>query len=204
MQKPNDWEKAQRQTQFGTVRLPADGYVCKIMSVQDTVSQTGKPMLKIALDIAEGEYAKHFWDRYNSRKKYNPDAKWPCIGIVMKTNDDGSTNGGFKNFVECVRESNGGWEPSWDDNFETKFKGAAVGCVFIEEEYEPEKFSVKPDFAHFKSVSDIREGKFDVPKPKLYAGSNNQAGQKPQGQSNYQDDDLPEGFQTIDESEIPF
>ena len=224
MVKPTDFDSAQRQTTFGeSKKLPADGYICRIIRVKESTSKAGKPMLKIALDIDDGEYKGFFREVFDRRVKYKADAEWPCIAIVMTQNDDGSTNGGFKNFIECVKESNNGWQPMWGDKFESHFSKQLVGCVFKVEEYEgndgKKHQTTKPDFAHFKSVQQIRDKDFKVPEfvPAEPKRSNNGV---PDGYTNYTpyvndmppasdfpadfpEDDLSEGFQMIDE-EPPF
>lgn len=207
MLKPKGFDAAERQGDY--LKLPAGGYICQIVSVQETTSQsTGKPMIKIALDIADGsQYQNYYRNIFNKRKKDNPDAKWPCISNVVTINDEGFTSGAFKNFIECVRESNGGWEPSWDDNFCNKLKAARVGVVFGEEEYEDRegkiRTSVKPGYGHFKNIQEIKEGAFNIPEKKTLDKPNKGYQATPGGGSSL-DDEIPEGFTTIDESEIPF
>lgn len=234
MQIPNDWNNTARQTQFGgTPQLPPDGYVCKIIRVQQTMSKErpgkpAKPMLEVAIDIAEGEFKGFFRDRFEYRVKYDPEAKWPGVARCMTQNENGSTNGGFKNFIECVQESNSGWQPAWNESFEEKFRGQLVGVVFKLREYigndDKKHQSVEPDFAHFKNVRDIREGNFDQPKQQLIEEqtlSQQQGGytnytpqvqqepwnapaQAPAGQPPMQQEELPEGFTMINEDDIPF
>lgn len=211
MNMPSDWNDTQRQTQFGGARkLPADGYVCRIIKVQDTESQSHKPMLKIMMDIHEGEYKGFFKNKYESRVKYNPDkeVKWPCVGMVMKQTDEGATNGAFKNFIMCVQESNPGWNPQWNESFEACFKNKLVGAVFIEEEFETQDGRIasntKPDFGHFKSIADIRKGAgvgYEIPQPKLL---DKQSRNTPQNSGGIPEEELPDGFMMVDETEIPF
>lgn len=207
MQKPNDWNDTQRQTQFGFRRPEPGGYVCRIVRVEDTLSKkTNRPMLRIALDIADGEFKDYYKNKFENRLKFSSDAKWPCVSGVMKQNEDGSTNGAFKNFIECVQESTRGWQPAWNENFEKKFVGAFVGAVFKEEEFEANdgtiKTSIKPDFGHFKNIADIQSGNYEVPALKKLDGT--QVKNNVNQQATGIDDDLPPGFETIDEDDIPF
>ena len=193
MQKPNDYDKAQRGGEFK--RLPASAYLCKIIRAEESTSKAGKPMLKVAIDIASGEFEGYF------RK-----ATWPCVCYVVQTTDQGNTSGAFKNFVECVRESNKGWEPAWGEQFCDKLRGKQLGVVFGEEEYLNRegqlRVSVKPDYGHFINLEDYNNGNYTIPERKLYEGNSFTAADA-RNPVPY-DDDIPEGFATIDEDDLPF
>lgn len=202
MEKPRDFEKAPRQGEFK--RLPADGYICKVMRAEETTSKNGKPMLKVAIDIADGgEYDGYFKKQFEGRVKNNPEATWPCVCYIVQINQEGGTSGAFKNFVECVRESNNGWEPAWGDKFCDHLKAMRLGVVFAEEEYLNNKgeirTSVKPDYGHFTNIQDIREKNYSVPEKKKYEG-NSFDGYAPAPSQ----EELPTGFAEIDEDDLPF
>ena len=51
--KPSDYDSVR----VGDYKvLPAGGYICRILKAEETTSSTGKPMLKIAFDIADGDF----------------------------------------------------------------------------------------------------------------------------------------------------
>ena len=194
MQKPKDYDTAQRGGEFR--RLPAGGYFCRVIRAEETKSsKTKKPMLKVAIDIAGGDFKDFYKESFERKRKSNKDATWPCICYIVTITKDGDTSGAFKNFVECVRESNKGWEPDWGDGFCNGLKGTMLGVVFREEEYLNKdgmlRVSTKPDYGHFVNIDDMAAGNFTVPERKLFEG-------------NSFDDDIPDGFETINEDDVPF
>ena len=173
MLKPNDFEEVQG---FGDFKpLPPGGYVCKIMEVKETLSQsTAREMLVISIDIAEGEYKGYYADKY--RAKQGENKVWEGRVFQLTKDKDGKTSKGFKTFVTAVRESNPGFEPAWSNDtkvFENSFKGKLVGGVFRREEYEKKDKSGQPTGETawsskcfmFRSVDAVRKG-IDVPEDK--------------------------------------
>lgn len=199
MKMPNDWNTASRE---GFKSLPAGGYVCVIKGVEERLSKSGKPMIAVAVDIADGEFKEYVSKSFKRAVERNPKAKWPNTGMCycLTENEDGSTNANFKNFVECVKESNQGFEPVWGDNFAAPFKNRKIGVVYCREQYKGTDgnlhWSVKPDFGHFKSVNDIKEGKYTVPDDKPL---------KDESRANTANSDyVPNGFEVIPEDDVPF
>lgn len=205
MIKPQDYDTAVRGGEFK--RLPANGYVCKIIRAEETTSKAGKPMLKVAIDIHDGsEFEGYFRDQFENRLKYNDNATWPCVSYVVQTTDEGKTSGAFKNFVESIRESNYNWEPEWNERFCDKLRGTLLGVVFVTEEYINNegklRTSTKPDYGHYCSVDDIHNGNFTVPPIKKLEDD---VVERTINQDSYDlDADIPEGFTTIDEDDLPF
>ena len=125
-----------------TVKLPAGGYICKILNVKNEKSKNGKKMLSVALDIAEGEFSGFFMNQYENRKKTsNPEnpAKFP------------------NNFswLECNHDEN-------------KIKGLHIGAIFGEEEYEKMDGSIgtTTKVTQIRSTEIIKEGNYTVPEKK--------------------------------------
>ena len=129
MKKPGDFDTASRE-QF--VTLPAGGYVCEIRGLEERTSQKGKPMIAVAVEIADGEFKGYVRKSFDRALQRNPKAKWPNVGMCycLTENDDGTTNPNFKNFIECVRESNSGFEPAWGEKFGESFKRRKIGVVY--------------------------------------------------------------------------
>lgn len=194
MQKPKDFDTAKPFGDFE--QLPPGGYVCKIIGVEETRSSNGNPMIKIAVDIAEGEQKEWFNDIYKSDTR--DDKKWPASAIIYQVveNRDGSTNGYFKAFTDAVIESNPKFMIEWGENFAACFKGKLIGVVFAREEYVgndgKRKWTVKPQQG-YKTTEDIRKGNFKVPEDKpldpAASSGNNEM--------------VPAGFSVMDE-DIPF
>lgn len=172
MNKPYDYDTTQAYT--GQAPLPPGGYVCRVMQVLETTAKSsGAPMLKISLDIAEGEYKDRFAGLY--RADTSSDRKWKCVAnqLVYDPNNTNSTNKGFKSFTTSVEKSNQGFVIQWGDRFAECFKNKLVGVVFRREQYVSDydnslQFSTKPAF--FRSVEDIRNG-VPVPADKLIDGT---------------------------------
>ena len=172
MNKPQDYDTVQEYT--GQTPLPPGGYVCRIMQVLETTAKSsGAPMLKIRLDIAEGEHKDCFAGLY--RADTNPDKKWKCVvnQLVYDPNNANTTNRGFKSFTTSAEKSNQGFVIQWGDRFGECFKNKLVGVVFRREQYVSDydgslQFSTKPAF--FRSVEEIRKG-VPIPADKLLDGT---------------------------------
>ena len=164
--KPEDFDTVQGYGEFKP--LPAGGYVCRIMGVEETVSQSGRDMLKISLDIAEGEFKGRFAEMYRSDTR--PDKKWGCIAyqLIYDPTDGKSTNRGFKSFCTAAEESNQGFVIQWGNNFAACFKNRTIGVVFRREQYIGNDalphWSTKP--LSFRDAKKIRKGDFQVPEDK--------------------------------------
>ena len=167
MNKPYKFDETQAYGEFKP--LPAGGYVCKIMGVEETVSKNGKDMLNISLDIAEGEFAGRFAEMYRTDTRPKEEKKWGCIAyqLVFDPTDGRSTNRGFKTFCTAAEESNAGFAITWGDRFASCFKGKYIGVIFRREEYlgndNKPHWSTKP--ISFRSVETIRKG-VEVPEDK--------------------------------------
>jgi hypothetical protein len=147
-------------------RPTAGGYICKIINVEDVPldPNTGKgDYLRIEYDIADGEfkgYYKEQFDRWggNWNASFIRSYKEKALGM-------------FKHFVNCIEQSNAGYE--WDWN-ETGLIGKVVGLVLGEEEYENSQGEIKPKLVvkDIKVTGDILDGNFKVPAPKKLPARN--------------------------------
>lgn len=197
MEKPRDFDTAKATGEY--TPLAAGGYVCNIVGVEKVMSKTGKPMVKVALDIAFGDEKGRFMNEYQNDNRQPK--KWPNSAVVYQLvmDAEGNTHGRFKQFTNCVEKSNEGFEIRWGSEFCNCFKGKLVGVLFGREQYESTKdgslkWSTRPQF--FKTVEDIRNNNFRVPEDRYLQ---NQSAQAPTG-----DYGIPEGFSTIDDDDIPF
>lgn len=169
MQKPQDFDNVQAFGDF--VPLPAGGYVCRIMGVEETAARESKaPMIKISLDIAEGQFKDYFANQYRANTR--ADKKWSYSAIINQlvydTSGNNSTNRGFKTFVTSVCESNQGFNVTWGDGFSACFKNRLVGVLFGREEYigTDGKSHWSTKALNFRSVKTIRDGNFEIPADK--------------------------------------
>lgn len=155
MQKPSNYDAIQANPD-GFTPLPAGGYVCKLMEVLETTSSSGRPMLKISLDIAEGEHTGYYANQYKTNS--NKDKKWGAVMYMVTDGEYGPAN--LKRFLTAVEKSNKTVKVSWDDKFGESLKNKLVGVLFRREEYvnasNEAKWITKP--FQFRSADVIRQG----------------------------------------------
>lgn len=193
--KGNDYDKTEA---FGSgfKSLPNGGYVCKIIKAEETKSKTGKDMIHIAFDIAEGDYKDYFRDLFNKRKDRADDplnVKFPFEGQmwipVNDYEDQNKTSRKFKGFCTALE---GSGTRVWNDRNEfmiDTLNGALIGIVYQNQEQEYQgKTSWRAIPWGCRSTDSIRSGDFFVPEDKPLSVA----------------DTMPEGFQKIQDSEIPF
>ena len=138
-------------------RLVPDGYVCKLIRVEDTPE---KEYLKIEFDIKEGPLA-NYYQSMSERLHF-----WG--GSFIRSYKQTAIQF-FVDFIRTLQKSN----PSlnWDftgENDEHVLEGLTCGLVLQDEEYRGRDGSVKHRMrvAAVKTVDDIRSGNFSVPEPK--------------------------------------
>lgn len=164
MEKMQGYDEAQALTgEFET--LEPGGYICVIKKAKEETSSTGKKMLVIAFDIAEGEHAGFYQRRFDDLVKTNPDTKW---GGVYRQMLEGEKAAGFlKGMMTSLEASNPNFKWNWDEN---KLVGLKFGGLFGKEEYENQisgerKMATKIRF--IRTVEAIKSGKFEVPADKM-------------------------------------
>lgn len=191
MNKPRNYDTTQA---YGTFQgLEPGAYICKTIAVNEMNSRTGKPMIKIALDIAEGDEIGRFRQIFEFDNR--PDKKWPATAVMYQliVDDQGDCTGRFKSFVENIEKDNN-TEVVWGEGFCNWAKNKYIGVLFRREEYINQngenRWSTKP-YA-FCTINDIRAGKkFDIKDKPLVKTSS------------VITEPVPQGFAAIDE-DIPF
>lgn len=181
MEKVNGYEEAQALTgEFET--LEAGGYICKIINAEEEKSSTGKRMLVITFDIADGEHKDFYKRKFESDTRL--DKKWQ--GIYRQMLDGEKAAGYLKGLMTSLEASNPSFKWNWD---ESKLKGLLFGGLFGREEYQNSlgeyKFATKLRF--IRSVEKIKNNDFKVPGDKLIQKNNEDA-----------------EFITINDNELPF
>ena len=170
MKKPNDYNDTQGISSWR--ELPPDGYVCAIMGIAEQTSSSGRPMIKVALDIAEGEYQGYFSDLFESRKsraKQGDVVKWSNDGtkyIMIFTNEDKCSRD-FKSFCEALEASDVKVWSEENDFLINNCKRKKVGVIFGREESEwngNRSWHTKPKW--FTTVENIHEKNYSVPEDK--------------------------------------
>lgn len=147
-------------------KLPAGGYVCRIMDAKMQNAQTsGLPMVVIQFDICEGEYNNYFHTKYKTDIGFRPTAKYQGIARIPAVDAEGKARRGFNSFCGAVEKSNDIKLPTEDTAFLNMLKNKFVGIIFGREEVE---FSdgrtamvTKPKF--YRSTQVIENGEYETP-----------------------------------------
>lgn len=183
MLKPKSFDTVAASLSFTPLEL--GGHVCVIKNVQETKSKAGKPMLLVALDIADGEpQAGYFREKFSSDTRENK--KWPCLSYVVTEDKDGNASRTLAQFVTSVEASNPGFTFPWDNV--DMLRDKRVGGVFGLEEYKGSDGNIHKatKLFWFRSADKVHDA--PVPKTKEY---------KPAPTS-------PSGWADISASDIPF
>ena len=155
----NAYKSAEARSDGGFERLPAGGYVCKIVSVEDV---TAKDYLALVFDIAEGErkgfYSDEWGQNHPFAHRFVLSYKESALGMFkgrMKAIDD-------SNGTEFVKEAVVGLK-------EQELVGKLVGLVIGYEEYISDRGEIRQR-SYVKSVlpvDKIRKGEYKVPELKV-------------------------------------
>lgn len=161
----NTWNQTEAADMGGFKRLPAGGYVCRVMAVREDLSRQGNEEIVLRLDVVEGPYAGYFSRDYaHSVKRFGDKAFWK--GTYTQVTE-GKSMGFFKGLLEAFKASNPGYEPQlgeqgeWD---EQELRGKLIGFVF-REEVSPTTGKAAIIARFPKDVEAIRTGNFTVPEP---------------------------------------
>lgn len=151
-------------------RLKPGGYICKIIAAKEEESKNGKRMLRLALDIDEGENKGFFMKRWEELKKEktnpNKEVKYPNGGIYHQMLEGNEKAIGFlKGLMTSLEASNPKFKWDWD---EKKLVGLRCGAIFSEEEYERVDGSIGTSckVRFIRTVKCIEDGNFKVPELK--------------------------------------
>ena len=155
-------------------QLPKGAYVIKLLSVKEEENKSGAGShLKIAFDIAEGEYTGFYKRSFEADPR--EDKKWPNDAVLYITcPDDNSPQfvlDNFNSFMTAVEDSNAGYHWGWDEN---TLKDKLVGAKFyIEQSQYNGKIYDHTKAKWFIAAQKIRDGKYGkLPNDKLISGSN--------------------------------
>ena len=183
-------------------RPKAGGYVIRIKAVNN---DKPKERIEVEFDIYEGEFKGYYADLYERAGfwagKFTKSYKEKALPF-------------FRAFLEAVIASNIDTEGliigDFEDVDETKLVGMVVGMVVGEREYigndGKQKTALDNYNAIFKSVEDVRNGKYTVPEfkplqPAPQEASNGVVDMSAPASSN---DAVPDGFGPVDDADIPF
>lgn len=186
----------ERKEQVEFELLPKGAYVIKLLSVKEEFSKDKtSSYLKMAFDIAEGEYKDFYKRSFDNNTK--EDKKWPNDAVIYLTvptdNSDQWIIDNFNKFMTAVEDSNKDYHWNWD---ESTLKNKLVGAKFYIEQSEYNgKVYDHTKAKWFIAAQKVRDGKFGkLPNDKLIQSTT----------SNKSDSPANEGFQPVTDEEIPF
>ena len=155
------------------VKLPAGGYVCRIILAEFQKSKAGNLMLVLYIDIADGEFAGYFKASADSAHKFGKNKTWDNSGVYRQLLFDNSNqriSGFFKGLISCIENSNDTFKINLT-NFEPgSLIGTFCGFVFAGEEYQKRDGSIgeRTVIKFPKTIADIRSGNFRIPDTKKW------------------------------------
>ena len=148
------------------IPLPAGGYVAKILKAECIHTDWGEKLV-LSFDIYEGEHRDFFANQY--RNNPNEDKKWKGVYRISVPRDDGSEQDernkrSFNTAIWAIEDSNNGYHFNWDERtLANKF----IGVLFRNKEWAYNgRTGWTTECCALASVTEIREGKFKVPKDK--------------------------------------
>lgn len=147
-------------------KLPADGYVCKIIKAELTRSKKDNEMLVTCVDICEGKYTGYFLKRFNSLRQKDDKAKWPAAATMYQNlyDAENKVNSGLKSLLRSVERSNVNFLVNLADFEANTLNGKVVGIIFRDEEWERDgKSGVTARAAFPRDAQKIRDGDYQVP-----------------------------------------
>lgn len=170
MLKPNGYDEVRAYQSYK--RLPKGGYVCEIKKLEEGKSLSGREVLRVYLDIAEGEFKGIFAERWqNTPVSSGRERRWGMISAILIADEaKGMASKSLKGFITSVEESNHGFsaERCWGDDFCKFFKGKLVGCVFGDEYFKADdgtlRAAARPRF--YLSAEKIRKKDYREPEDK--------------------------------------
>ena len=155
--KIKNWEFTEQKT--GGSMLPAGGYVCRIVAVEDVPN---REYIWIVYDVLEGDHAGQY-------ANMGADEAWKHR--FTRSYKD-SAESMFQDFLSRLEESNRGrfTVQSWSRNgcIPEQLIGLEIGLVFGEEQYTKNNGddATRTVVSYVTASQDIRNGDYKVPKPK--------------------------------------
>lgn len=157
-----NWNAIQASGDGDFTPLPAGGYVVKIVDMTD---EPKKEYVNLIWDIAEGEHAGRYSDKWGKEHPY-------AHNVILSYKD--TALGMLKGRLEAIQASNPGFDPfaAWDAGRLDMFKNRLMGVNLQEEEYENQSGEVRTrlNVCQVVDVQRVRDGKVKVRPKKALAG----------------------------------
>ncbi len=140
--------------------LPKGAYVIKFLSVKEEENANkATRYLKIAFDIAEGDYKDFYKKAFDANTK--EDKKWPNDAVLYITSPSDNSEqwiiDTFNKFMTAVEDSNANYHWNWD---EATLKNKLVGAKFCNEQSEYDgKIYDHMKAKWFVAAQKVRDGK---------------------------------------------
>ena len=201
------YDKSKRRTTFE--QLPKGAYVVKILGAKEDTWGDGNQCLRIAFDIAEGEYKGFYQTLFDRRRESNENAQWPFDGVFTLNipNDSSDTKvwTNWNTFFADLEDSNSGF--IFDGDIK-KLKGKLIGGKFRIRQSKGKRPNKDGEYPIFNNTEmryscvaeDVRQGKAGK-LPNDYLLSNTHSSAAASNNSNI------DGFLSIPEGaeeELPF
>lgn len=166
MLKPSNYDNVQ-VSDYTPVKL--GGHLLEIITVEETVSKSGKPLLIVKFDFAPND-EQHgiFYLRYSLDQREEP--RWPAqaTSYILPLDENNACSRALKSFINAVERSNPDFKVTWTNGpeFATQFHGKLVGGVFgnVQEEFNDEIFT-RRKLRWFCSADSAKDA--SIPKDKL-------------------------------------
>lgn len=160
----DEWKNTSEATPGEFTRMPAGGYVCKIVSANFAASKQGNDMLIFNVDVAEGDFADYF---QSTVKRFNQ-TNWPNPGVYRQLifGNDNKISPFFKGLIHMIEQCNPGFVAMQNGSIDSaSFVGKLCGFVFGDEEYPKRDGSpgIRAAVCTPKTIGDIRDGNFKIP-----------------------------------------
>ena len=167
---PANWNEL---SEVAPKKMPAGGYVCRIVKAFESVNKYDEPCLTLYLDVDEGEFKNYFGEIYKRRLERGVD-RYPCV-YIQRIDEYAARH--FKRLIhllECCNEDfscdvDGG--DIWDEREIERLK---LGVVFCEKKFKRGR-SVRSNLVPhaLRTIEQIRNGDFTVPKKQTDGGDDN-------------------------------
>ena len=209
--KPVKGYKEATATSFSKAeRLPAGGYVLKVLDVKEESYDWGDVII-LRFDIAEGEHKGFFDKQYKAMQdEYK---KWKGtyrinVPVQKGTSEDDVNKykrflGFFKSQIEAFNKSNANTNIDCSKEWNTSvLKNKLVGAVFGNKEWEMNgRSGWFTNCDHLIPVEDIRNDNFTIPKDKPLDNKSKSSSEPAESTIDGDDFELVDGGE---EQEVPF
>lgn len=166
IKKFSDYDSTQAYGAFQS--LPKGAYMLVIKGVKVEHYRNGDS-IKLAVDVAEGEYAGYYKKEFENSKQENK--KWRGVYLINVPADDGTDKDNkikrwFKTTMEAFESSNPGYKWNWDEN---SLKGKKIVGLFVIREYIKNDGSIGKSTSCRKliSIADYESGNYQMPSDEL-------------------------------------